>query len=612
MKLHPIDVAIIVIYVATSVVLGYWVSHRASRDTKAYFLGGNTLPWYFLGVSNASGMFDIAGTMWLVGLMFIYGLKSVWIPWLWPVFNQIFLMVYLSTWLRRSNVTTGAEWIRTRFGTGRGAQLSHMIVVIYALVSVIGFLTYGFKGIGKFAVDFLPWHFSANQYALILMGITTFYVVKGGMFSVVITEVLQFCILSVASLAIGIIAIARVSPEALRRAIPAGWEQIWFGWHLNLDWSGLIAAANAKIAEDGRELFGAFFMMMLFKGILISMAGPAPNYDMQRILSTKNPREASLMSAMVNVVLNVPRYFMITGLTILALVFYSDKIRAMGKAMDFEMVLPDALSQFVPAGLLGLLVAGLLAAFMSNFAATVNAAPPYLVNDLYRRYFNPHASERTYVRLSYLASFGVVVLGISFGWFVHSIDTVIEWIVSALWGGYTASNVLKWYWWRFNGYGYFWGMVTGIAGSLIIPWALPSVSPLNSFPIIVGLAMVGCIVGTLRTKPEDDAVLKDFYKRVRPWGFWGPIRDKVMQEDPSFKPNPDFTRDMFNIVVGIAWQTSLIAFPVYIVIRRYETAAYAIAVVAITSIILKFTWYNHLRKMEFDPAYAPVAQPPRP
>src|SRR5581483_7508963 len=233
-------------------------------------------------------------------------------------------------WLRRSNVMTGAEWIRTRFGTGRGAQLSHLIVVVYALVSVIGFLTYGFKGIGKFATDFLPWHLSANQYALILMAITTLYVVKGGMFSVVITEVLQFCILSVASLAIGIIAIARVSPEALHRAIPAGWDQIGISWRLHLDWSTLIPAANARIAEDGYSLFGVFFMMMLFKGILISTAGPAPNYDMQRILSTRNPREASLMSALVNVVLNVPRYFMITGLTILALVFYSDTIRAMG------------------------------------------------------------------------------------------------------------------------------------------------------------------------------------------------------------------------------------------------------------------------------------------
>ena len=597
MNLHPIDIAIILVYLLTSVVVGYWVSHRASRDMKAYFLGGNILPWYLLGVSNASGMFDIAGTMWLVYLLFIYGLKSVWIPWLWPVFNQIFLMVYLSSWLRRSNVMTGAEWITTRFGKGRGARLSHIIVVIFALVSVTGFLTYAFKGIGKFATDFLPWHLSANEYALILMGLTTFYVVKGGMFSVVITEVLQFCILSVASIAIGIIAIARVSPEALRRAIPAGWENIFFGWHLNMDWSKLLPAANGKILEDGYAIFGAFFMMMLFKGILLSAAGPAPNYDMQRILSTKNPREASLMSAMVNVVLNVPRYFMIAGLTILALVFYADKIRAMGSNMDFEMVLPDALSNFVPVGLVGLLIAGLLAAFMSNFAATVNAAPPYIVNDLYKRFINPNASQRTCVRMSYAASFGVVVLGVTFGWFVGSIDEVIKWIVSALWGGYTASNVLKWYWWRFNGYGYFGGMVTGIGAAIVVPFALPSVSALNSFPIILGLSLIGAIVGTLTTPPDETEVLKDFYKRVRPWGFWGPIRKLVQRDDPTFQPNPDFLRDMFNIVIGIAWQTSLVAFPIYIVIRRFNHAGVAFAIVIVTSLVLKFTWYDHLRKI---------------
>ena len=608
MQLHAVDIAIIAVFLLTSVLVGYWVSHRASRDTKAYFLGGNVLPWYVLGVSNASGMFDIAGTMWLVYLLFIYGLKSVWIPWLWPVFNQIFLMVYLSAWLRRSNVTTGAEWITTRFGSGRGSRLSHLIVVVFALVSVIGFLTYGFKGIGKFATDFLPWHLSANQYAPILMAITTFYVVKGGMFSVVITEVLQFCLLSIASIAIGIIAMARVSPEALRRAIPAGWDRIFFGWHLNLDWSGLIASVNAKIQEDGYSIFGFFFVMMLFKGILLSIAGPAPNYDMQRILSTKNPREASMMSAVVNVVLNVPRYFMITGLTVLALVFYSDKIRAMGRAMDFEMVLPDALTQFVPVGLLGVLVAGLLAAFMSNFAATVNSAPPYLVNDIYRKFINPQASERLCVRLSYVASFAVVALGITFGWFVSSIDSVIQWIVSALWGGYTAANVLKWYWWRFNGYGYFWGMVTGIAASMVIPLALPDVKALNAFPLILGISTVGCLVGTFLTKAEDDEVLKGFYRRVRPWGFWGPILAKVQKDDPSFQPNPDFVRDMFNVVVGIAWQTSLIALPIYVVIRKSNMAMLALGVILVTSAILKFTWYDHLKKM-YTETPAPVGLP---
>ena len=152
--------------------------------------------------------------------MFVYGLKSVWIPWLWPTFNQIFLMVYLSSWLRRSKVMTGAEWIQTRFGKGRGAQLSHIIVVVYAFVSIIGFFTYGFKGIGKFAAEFLPFHLSPNQYALILVAITAIYVIKGGMISVVITEVVQFFILAIASFAVGIIAMMKVSPNFCARWFP--------------------------------------------------------------------------------------------------------------------------------------------------------------------------------------------------------------------------------------------------------------------------------------------------------------------------------------------------------------------------------------------------------
>ncbi|MGD0222911.1 MAG: sodium:solute symporter family protein [Terriglobia bacterium] len=612
MHLHGIDIAIILAFLASSVVVGYWVSHRASRDIRAYFLGGNTMPWYFLGISNASGMFDISGTMLLVYWMFIYGLKSVWIPWLWPTFNQVFLMIYLSAWLRRSNVMTGAEWIKTRFGTGRGAQLAHLIVVVYAFVSIIGFFSYGFKGIGKFAATFLPWHLSPNQYATILIAITAIYVIKGGMFSVVITEVIQFCILSIASFAVGIIAMRKVAPGTLQHVVPAGWDQIFFGWHLNLDWSNLIASANAKIADDGYGIFGFFVMMLLFKGVLISMAGPAPNYDMQRVLSAKNPREASLMSSWVNVVLTLPRYFLITGLTVLALVFFSDQIRAMGTNMDFELVLPYALGRFVPTGLLGFLIAGLLAAFMSNFAATVNAAPPYFVNDIYKRFINPNASPRTYVRLSYLSSFVVVLVGGAIGWYVASVNSVVLWIVSGLWGGYTASNVLKWYWWRFNGYGYFWGMVTGIAGSLILPSVLPHVPLVKDllqahsvnldvsvvFPLVFAIALAGCLAGTLLTKPEDDEVLKDFYRRVRPWGFWDPILAKVRAEDPAFERNKDFWRDMFNVVIGIVWQVSLVALPCYFVIQKFNSVLITVAIIAVTSIVLKVTWYDHLRELE--------------
>lgn len=626
MNLHLIDIAIIVVFLATSVLVGYWVSHRASKSTKNYFLGGNVLPWYVLGVSNASGMFDVAGTMLLVYWLFIYGMKSVWIPWMWPVFNQIFLMVYLSGWLRRSGVTTGAEWIKFRFGDNRGAQLSHIIVVIFALVGVVSFFTYGFKGIGKFATEFLPWQLSAdaetnaNYYALILMGLTAFYVVKGGMFSVVITEVLQFTLLSIASVAIGVIAMHEISPAMIHAAIPAGWDNIFFGWKTGLDWSHLIPAANDRIAQDGYSLFGLLFMMLLSKGILVSAAGPAPNYDMQRVLSTRNPRDACKMSAVVNVVLNVPRYFMVAGLAILALVLYRTQINAMGVNMDFEKILPDALFKLVPPGLLGITVAGLLAAFMSNFAATVNAAPPYIVNDIYRRFINPKASEKTCVRLSILSSLTIVIVGICIGWFITSINNVVIWITSALWGGYVASNVIKWYWWRFNGYGYFWGMMAGILSALLplLPFlhvaetqaallADPSLpgfihsfltlpTPLVCFPLILVVSLLGCFLGSLLTRPEDDEVLKNFYKKTRPWGFWGPILAKVQAEDPAFKPNPDFWRDMFNIAVGIVWQTALVAMPVYFVIREYQRAQIALGIVIVTSLILWFTWLRHLKK----------------
>jgi len=618
LHLHAIDIAIVLAYLAASVLVGYWVSHRASKDIKAYFLGGNIMPWYILGVSNASGMFDISGTMLLVYWMFVYGLKSVWIPWLWPTFNQIFLMVYLSSWLRRSNVMTGAEWIQTRFGTGKGATLSHIIVVIYAFFSIIGFFTYGFKGIGKFAATFLPWHLSVNEYALVLIAITTIYVIKGGMFSVVITEVMQFAILSVASFAVGIIAMMKIAPGTLKHFIPAGWDNIFFGWHLGLDWSKLVPSANTKILEDGYGLFGFFVMMLLFKGILISAAGPAPNYDMQRVLSCRNPREASMMSGWVNVVLTFPRYFLITGLTMLALVFFSDSIRGMGTNMDFERILPEALGRFVPAGLLGVLIAGLLAAYMSNFAATVNAAPPYFVNDIYKRYINPHADPKTYVRLSYLSSFMVVLLGVLLGWYVSSVNGVVIWIVTSLWGGYAAANVLKWYWWRFNGYGYFWGMVVGMIASTTAPLAIQHSTGLQAyakahslnlevsagFGIVFGLSLIACILGTLLSAPQDEETLKDFYRRVRPWGFWGPILKKVQQEDPSFQRNKDFWRDVVNIIVGMIWQVALVALPMYIVTWNLRRAAWALAIVAVTSIFLKFFWYDHLKELEHIDRYS--------
>ena len=601
MNLHWIDISVIFLYIVATVLIGFWISKRASKNMQSYFLGGNSIPWYMLGLSNASGMFDISGTMWMVYLLFVYGLKSVWIPWLWPVFNQIFLMVYLSVWLRRSRVMTGAEWIRFRFGEGRGAELSHLIVVIFALINVIGFLAYGFMGIGKFAAIFLPWELSADPetnaqlYGLILTAITTLYVIKGGMFSVVFTEVLQFFVMTVACISVGIIAMYTVSPETLEQFIPAGWKNVFFGWNLDIDWTGLMESANLQIQKDGWNLFTIFFMMMLFKGVLQSMAGPAPNYDMQRVLSAKTPREAAKMSGFVNLVLLIPRYMLITGLTVLALVYFSDDLNAMGAEVDFELILPFAIKNFVPVGLMGLLIAGLLAAFMSTFAATVNAAPAYIVNDIYKRYINPNGSDRTYVLMSYATSLVVVLIGTAIGFFITSLNELIQWIVAALYGGYTAANLLKWHWWRFNGYGYFWGMLAGIVAAMVLPWLLPDVQPLYVFPINLLVSLLGSILGSLLTQPEEDEVLIKFYFRVRPWGFWKPIHQKALAQYPQLTANKDLGRDALNVAVGLIWQTAMTAAGIFLVIQQYDYLTISVGVILLTSWFLKQNWYDKLQ-----------------
>ncbi|HEX5169514.1 MAG TPA: sodium:solute symporter family protein [Cyclobacteriaceae bacterium] len=604
-----LDVSIILIYLLATVVIGFVLKKRASKNIKSYFLGSNTLPWYMLGLSNASGMFDISGTMWMVTLFFVYGLKSVWVPWLWPVFNQIFLMIYLSAWLRRSNVLTGAEWIKTRFGEGRGSTMSHIVVVAFAILSALGFLSYGFIGIGKFIEAFVPWtlvspyvpmHLSPEQvpyfYGIVLTSIATLYVILGGMMSIVWTDVLQFTIMTVSCLIIGIIAMNKVDPDVLQTMVPAGWNNLFFGWKLGLDWSNILPSVNEKIASDGFSLFGIFFMMMLFKGIFASMAGPAPNYDMQKVLATKSPSEAAKMSGFVSLVLLFPRYFMITGFTVLAVVFMQDQFTGVGSSVDFERVLPLAINEFVPTGLMGLFLAGLLAAFMSTFASTVNAAPAYLINDIYLKYINPNADRRRLINYSYMISLLVVVVSTVIGMLVLDINSVIQWIVSALYGGYIAANVLKWHWWRFNGHGYFWGMAAGIIASMIFPQIFTNVLPLYYFPITLLVSFLGCIAGTYAAPATDEHVLKRFYKSVRPWGFWKPVRDKVLAEDPSFTENKSFKRDMFNVAIGIVWQTTLTVTPIYIILKEELPLMTSVVILVITSLILKKNWYDHLKK----------------
>lgn len=617
MKLHWIDGLLIALYLISITLIGLFLQKRAAANKSAYMLGGNTLPWYMLGLSNASGMFDISGTMWLVTLLFVYGLKSIWIPWLWPTFNQVFLMVFLSAWLRRSNVTTGAEWIQTRFGTDSGSKRSHTVMVFFALIVCLGFLAYGFIGLGKFVQIFIPWElvspyvpfdvqaaYVPHVYGIVFTLFAVFYSVLGGMTSIVWADVIQYIIMTVSSILIAVIAMIALSENPL--VVPDGWLTPAFGWNLNLDWQTIIPEVNDKIASDGYSLFTIFFMMMVLKGILVSIAGPAPNYDMQKILSTKSPSEAAKMSGFVSVVLMPVRYLMIAGFGVLAIIYYNKLNLVVAGRIDFEQILPSAINEFVPVGFLGLMLAGLLAAFISTFAGTLNAAQAYLVNDVYLKYVHPKATNREISITNYITGLVVVAISIVLGIFALDVNSMLQWIVSALYGSYVVSNMLKWYWWRLNGSGFFWGMVAGIVPALVLPRFFQGTLDLYYFPIILIVSAVGCLAGTFMAPPTDMETLKKFYRTVRPWGFWKPVHDLVVAETPGFTANRNFGRDMLNVVLGTALQMLLVAAPIYLVLLNITGTLVSLALTLVLVLIMKKTWWDKLHELD-EPAPEPVS-----
>ena len=569
-------------------------------------MGGKSLPWYMLGLSDASDMFDISGTMWMVALCFVYGLKSIWIPWLWPVFNQVFMMMFLSKWLRRSNASTGAEWLQTRFGlTGRGVKSSHVIVIAFALIGCLGFLAYGFVGLGKFMEIFIPWDvikdyvpfnvspkYVPHFYGIVFTLFAMFYSILGGMHSIVLGDVIKYIIMTIGCLAIAIIAMQHLRGQTL--VVPEGWSDPFFSWKLHLDWSKIAADANKKIADDGFSLFGVFFMMMLLKGVFASLAGPAPNYDMQKILSTRSPKDASKMTGFVSIILLPIRYSMITGLTVLALLYYNQLyLKGPDGVTDFERILPATINNFLPVGILGIVLTGLLGAFMGTFSGTLNAAQAYITNDIYLKYINPSASTKKVITMNYVVGVLVVTVGVFFGFFASDVNAILQWIVGGLYGGYVAANCLKWYWWRFNANGFFWGMAVGIIAALAMPYVTTGL-PLYWWPLLFVLSLAGCIIGTYAAPPTEEKVLIAFYRNVRPWGFWKPIHEKLVADDPSFVGNNNFKLDMFNVVIGIIGQLCFTLLPMYFILNMQTPLWITIAMIAVIIFILKRTWWNKL------------------
>jgi SSS family solute:Na+ symporter len=588
-----IDAGVVFLYFMVVVGLGFRYKKRASQSLDSYFLGEKRIPWLLLSMSGSVSNFDITGTMWIVSILFVLGMKSMWHHWMWGFLMGAFFLAYMGKWVRRSNVMTAAEWMKTRFGDGTAGRLARTAYALMAVFTLASFVGYAFQGIGKFASVYIPleslavhveapWIRSlltdhkAAFLAVLIIGITTLYVVLGGLFSVVVTDVVQTIVLTLSSLIIAGIAWSKLNPAVLDR-LPEGFLSLGIPWRL---------PQFAGTSEAQFEFFGAMTIIWVLKGLLMNAGGPAQMYDFQRFLAARDARDAAKIGASWSGFLLV-RWAMVMGIVLLALT-------GVAGVTDSERVMPLVLRDYLPLGIRGMVIAGLLAAFMSTFSSTVNSGASFIVRDIWQPYFRPRATEKQAVRFSYWATVLLVVLGLVIGFQSASIAEIWNWMMVTLGAGVIIPNVLRWYWWRMNGWGYALGTLGGMAFAAIV-LIFDMLPAYIVFPLIVSASFLLSILGSLLTTPVEKDVLVTFYRTVRPFGWWRPVRKVARlsaKEKNSIEEKTWLT--LLNVLLGMIAIASLYLFPMYLVGHWYRSSFLCLGIGLAAVFVLNFTWYHHL------------------
>jgi len=589
---NTIDLVIVIIYLLAIVVVGLLVQKKASQGIDSYFLGNRKLPWWVLGASGMASNTDIAGTMINTAFIYALGTKGFFIEIRGGVtLIMAFLMVFMGKWNRRSQVMTQAEWMHFRFGTGKEGDFARIISAIAAIVMTVAMVTYFVIGAGKFVGEFLG--IEPIYASLLMVVLAMIYTVASGLYGVVWTDVFQGVFIFGVILYITGMAMSTVNlPQEFFVSVPMADGSFTAIKTTLAEWSRIIPPNEMNMPEGSTfaiyNLFGIAIMFYLFKVTLEGASG-AGGYMLQRYFAAKSDREAGMLSLFWTCLLAF-RWPLIASFAMLG-VYHG--IETGSVIADPELVLPTVIKNYIPAGVRGLLIAGLMAAAMSTFDSTVNAGAAYWVKDLYQTYLNPRASEKDLMIQARLASVGIVILALLFSLTISNINEIWGWITMGIGAGMFIPQVIRWYWWRFNGYGFAIGTAVGMTAAVLTKAFAGPIPEYTSFLIASGSSLAGCILGTLLTPATENSVLENFYKVTRPFGFWSHIRGSLPEAVQS-KVNQENRRDIIATFFAVPWQVVLFLTGMMIVMKQWSNAMNLFAILVILSAGLYWFWFRHL------------------
>ncbi|KPQ00889.1 MAG: SSS family solute:sodium symporter [Bacteroidetes bacterium HLUCCA01] len=587
-----IDYIIIIGYLLILIGIGIYLQHRASRSTDSFFLGDRGLPWWALGASGMASNLDVSGTMIIAALVYAMGVQGFFIEIRGGVVLILaFFMIFMGKWNRRAEVMTIAEWMEFRFGKNRQGEAARILAAVAQLIFAIWAISYFIQGAGIFLSQLLD--ISPDAAAILMITLCAFYAALSGLYGVVYTEVFQGALIMVVIVYVVYTVMATITlPETFVVSVPMGDGTFRQITHQLSDWASFVPKWEMNMPGEYSQynLIGMATMFYLLRSTIDGMCGSG-GYMIQRFMAAKNEREVGLLSVFWIFLLSF-RWPFIMSIAILAI-----SLSAAGEVIENpEVVLPTVLMELFPAGVKGLLVAGLLAAAMSTYVAIVNSGAAYWVNDLYQRFLRPDADRKALILQSRIASVAIVLFGLMSTYMFSSLNDVWGFLTMGFGVGLIVPQFIRWYWWRFNGYGYAGGTFVGMITAIFVRFSgLVHLTEIQMFFVTALVTFIGSIVIALMTAPTDEDTLREFYKKTRPFGFWGRVRDHLTDIDME-AVHRENRRDIWSTVIAVPWMLFMGITPMLFVTKQWEYFGYASALLVVLSVFLYFNWYRHLSK----------------
>jgi len=509
MTLSTLDWVIVGLYFILSLTVGIWSSKKAGKDTKSFFLAGRNMPWWLLGVSMVATTFSTDTPNLVTDLVRQKGVSGNWSWWAFLLTGMLTVFVYAKLW-HRSGVLTDIEFYELRYSGKAAAFLRGFRALYLGLifnVLVMGTVSLAAVKFGEIVLGWPGW-----MTLSIACSITLAYSTMGGLKAVIITDFIQFILAMIGSV----------------------WAMLFI---IGLpEVGGLTQLITHSNVIDKLSIFPNFSDPNVWVPVmLVPLAvqwwasyypGAEPGgggYIAQRMFSAKDEENAVGATFLFNIAHYALRPWPWILIALSSLIIFpelSDIQKAFPNLpvdkLGHDVAYPAMLS-LLPSGLLGLVAASLIAAFMSTMSTQLNLGASYLVNDFYHRFIKPDASDKDLVRVGRLFTILSIFLGGGLGLFLTSAGQAFT-LLLMIGAGTGLIYILRWFWWRINAYTEIVAMISSLAIAVYFNFGNSSLEEWEKIVFGAMLTTIVWVVATFVTPPDDEKTLQNFVKKINPGG----------------------------------------------------------------------------------------------